>query len=97
MVDYDNIIKQIDALTLSELQELFRRYGLDVRLKPDPLLDYGIEACSFNQEDLIMASIELPNSDPQEPPCELFVACNSIASGMRVKEELENFVEWQQE
>jgi len=62
----------------------------------NPLHDFGIAPSSFNEEDLVFAAVDLPNlNDPQEPPCELYVACSSVATGMRVREELKEFAIWQ--
>jgi hypothetical protein len=61
----------------------------------NPLHKFAIFPSNFNQEDLVFAAVDLPNPDPQEPPCELYVACSSVATGMRVREELKEFAIWQ--
>lgn len=61
----------------------------------NPLHEFGIEPCSFSEEDLVFAAVDLPNPDPQEAPCELFVACRNEIEGSLVRDKLATFSDWQ--
>jgi hypothetical protein len=61
----------------------------------NPLHKFAIFPSSFSAPELTFAAVDLLNADPQEPACELYVACSDVATGMRVRDELKEFAIWQ--